>query len=200
MPQHQAHLTSYSGRFTLIPPNPGDDQAVASLRSHPTIRAFLKFLPEHLSPEDARILRETRAKDPCIVNFNVHDTATGTFVGQCGLTNIDALNDKCEVGILVAPEFHGKGAATEILHALFKFTFEERGLHRAEFDVAVNNVGMRGWLENVARISVEHQKRECWKEGPGRYVDVVGYSILAWEWRDLIRSRLERKMDAARSE
>ncbi|KII90697.1 hypothetical protein PLICRDRAFT_541879 [Plicaturopsis crispa FD-325 SS-3] len=197
MSHHDVRLTSRTGRLTLRAPVEADDEAMAALRSHPRTREYLRFLPEHCSVADARARRESRARDESILDFIAHASDGGAFVGTCTIYSIDPLNDSCWLGLLVDPAFHRGGYATEMLHALLRYVFEERSMHRVAFDTGIDNVAMRGWLENVAGAKHEFTWRECWKDGPGQWLDVVGYSILEREWRDTVKGNLERRLDAA---
>lgn len=154
-------------------------------------------MPAEVSAEDIRNRRESRAENSAIVDFNVHrldDHGTWKFVGMTGIFGIDTANDSCEVGIVVDPDTHGKGLATEVLCTLLTWVFEERKIHRATFETSVENVGMRGWLEKAAGARLEAERREAWNYGEGSYGDVCGYSILKWEWTGKIKANLEKRL------
>jgi ribosomal-protein-alanine N-acetyltransferase len=162
----------------------------------------LRFFPENISPDEVRICREKVAGDDRTINFHAHlenDGGTNIFVGILGLMDIDELNDSCSVGIIVSPEFHRQGIATDALYALLKFAFEDKRLHRVKFETGTDNLMMRGWLENVIGIRQEFQMRECWKDGPGKYVDVLGYGVLKWEWTSTVRDKLEKRLGGLKS-
>jgi len=36
--------------------------------------------------------------------------------------------------------------------------------------------------------------RECWKDGPGAYVDAVVYSVLEMEWKSSMKARVEERL------
>jgi len=91
------------------------------------------------------------------------------------------------------------GSATEILYTLLKYVFEERKFHRTTFETGVDNVNMGRWLQNVAGARLEAERKECWKEGDGKYTDVHSYAILEWEWADKIKARLEERIRAGAS-
>ncbi|KAG5648541.1 hypothetical protein DXG03_003152 [Asterophora parasitica] len=184
-----------SPRIRLVPPSSDDDEAVSLLRSHPETLRYLKFLPKNVSVEDARIRRETRAEDPHIVDFHIHvknDGGSYTLGGMTGLFHVDETNESCEVGILVSPHLHRGGLGTEALYNVLKYAFDERKLHRVTFETAEENAPMCSWLEKVLEAKLEARRRDCWKEGDGKYTSVNGYSLLAWEWSGGIREKLEK--------
>ncbi|TFK42310.1 acyl-CoA N-acyltransferase [Crucibulum laeve] len=196
MPSHTISLLSPSGRVKLIPPTKNDDEAVSIIRSHPVTRFYLRFFPEIFTVEDARERRETRAEDSKLIDFHIHaimDDERFHFSGTTGIFNIDLANETCEAGILVSPDTHGKGIATEALYTLLQYVFEERNFHRVTFETASDNIGMRKWLEDTAGARLEAVRKEAWKESEGKYCDVNGYSILNWEWNSHVKLALEKK-------
>ncbi|KAJ6536738.1 acyl-CoA N-acyltransferase [Mycena vulgaris] len=200
-----ADLPSKSGRLTLIPPPDSDDESVATLRCHPETRRYLRYLPEHFSAADARARRLARALDPTLVDFHIHAANTGNrpdalsesiFLGTTGIFRIDIeYGLSCEVGILISPAHVRGGLATHALHTVLAYVFEQRKMHRAEFQTGVDNLAMRGWLEK-AGAALEGTKRGVWADpGTGGYTDVCVYSILEEEWRESVSGRLEARMD-----
>jgi RimJ/RimL family protein N-acetyltransferase len=193
MPVHSISLSSPIGRLTLVPATAADDEAVAILRSHPTTLRYLEILPEHVSVEDVRKRRESRDEDETIVDF-LMKSQDGKLAGMCGLFHIEKDWDSCEVGILVSPDCHRGGYATEALYMVLKYAFEDRQFNRATFSTGLNNVGMRGWCE-MAGATHESTWRQYWKNRDGSYADVVGYSILAHEWeatKEVLEARMRR--------
>jgi RimJ/RimL family protein N-acetyltransferase len=145
MPEHQVTLISPTGRLKLIPPNKDDDEAVAGLRSHHITRQFLRYLPEKVSVDEARIRREKLAEDERWMSFHVHlQNCDGTtkFVGMTSLHDINQPNDSCYIGILISPDHHRGGIATEALYTLLRFAFEDKKFHRVEFETGADNIMM----------------------------------------------------------
>ncbi|KAJ7265503.1 acyl-CoA N-acyltransferase [Mycena haematopus] len=194
-------LQSQSGRLALVPPSDKDDACVSALRCHPKARRYLRYFPEFFSIDDARARRLSREPDPSLVDFHIHllstaqVNATSTFIGTTGIFGIDTeRGSSCEVGILLHPDYFRGGLATEALHRVLVYVFEERKLHRAEFNTSVDNLAMRGWLEK-AGATLEATKRDDWSDpDTGGYTDVCVYGILLEEWR-AIKGRLEARMD-----
>ncbi|KAG6886178.1 hypothetical protein C0993_000696 [Termitomyces sp. T159_Od127] len=178
----------------LIPPRAEDDEAVAVLRSHPKTLRYLRFLPTHVTPDEARVRRENRASNPTIVDFHIHikkKDGSFSFEGNTGLFNVDETNKSCEIGILLSPHLHRKGYATEALYLVLKHAFEDRKMHRASFETGADNLPMCSWLEKVLGATLEARRRECWSDMKGGYTDVHSYSILEWEWSGGVREKLE---------
>ena len=192
-------LRSPTGRLRLARPSPAEDAAVLQNRTHPDTRKYVKFLPEHLTMDEVRQLRESRAKDASVVDFNIHlmtDNERGeeVFAGTTGCFSINEEFKSCEVGILIVPQFHRGGIATEAIYTVLKWIFEEKRLHRVTFETASDNLPMQRWLDGVAGAKLEAWRRECWRNIDGSYTDVRGYSILDWEWSGSVKQRLEAKL------
>lgn len=190
-------LISLTGRLKLKPPSPADDAAVVRVRTHPTTRKYLQFLPEHLTIDAVRQRREARVHDATIIDFHIYLVTEGETENFAGTTGCFLLNEEfrsCEAGILIVPELFGKAIATEALHTLLKWLFEEKKFNRVTFETASDNYPMCRWLEVTAGARLEAQRRECWRNVDGSYSDVRGYSILEREWSQCVKIALEDKL------
>uniref|UniRef100_A0A0W0G2X5 N-acetyltransferase domain-containing protein n=1 Tax=Moniliophthora roreri TaxID=221103 RepID=A0A0W0G2X5_MONRR len=117
MAPHDAALTSHTGRIRLVPASEANDEAVAKLRMHPETRRYLRSFPEHVSTEDARKLRESRLADPTVLPFHVY--VNEEFAGTTTIFHINEQHHSCEVGIILSPDVHGGGVATDGAYDLF---------------------------------------------------------------------------------
>ncbi|XP_006461189.1 hypothetical protein AGABI2DRAFT_192723 [Agaricus bisporus var. bisporus H97] len=193
-------LASFSGRLQLAPPDPALDEIVAIHRTHPGTLKHLRVLPDKMTVEEVRALREKRAADNTRKDFYAFtlkdDGSRNEFIGITGIFGIDADQNNCEIGILVAPEKHGGGYGTEMLYCVMQWVFEEKNFHRATFETAVDNIPMQKWFEKTG-IRLEAERKEAWRGiSTGEYEDVKGYAILEWEWRDRIKANLETRIRA----
>lgn len=148
MPQHSIQLKSPTGRIHLLPMSEADDPNVSTLRAHPITRQFLRFLPEKFTIDDARELREKAARDfETTTQFKivVHDengAVSNPFAGMMGTFRLDAANNSVEIGLLVAPDLHRQGVATEGIYTILAYVFEDKKLHRAHFVTGADNISM----------------------------------------------------------
>ena len=200
----QFTLESPSGRIALVPPDQKYDREVAVLRAHPGTRRYLSFFPEEQSLEDAIALREGRKKEETCIDFVILFQPSSTdgveqepqFTGQTGLFHLDHTHKSCAAGILIHPDFHRGGVATETLYLVLKLAFEDEKfkMHRVVFETSPRNVPMRGWLESFG-IPHEFTFREAWKTiNKEQWEDVVGYCILEKEWQETVKDRLEARV------
>lgn len=193
-------LTSFSGRLRLEPPDPALDDIVAVHRTHPQTLKHLRILPDKMTVEEVRTRREKRAADDKIADFYAFtlkdDGSRDELIGITGVFKLDVDHNSCEIGILVAPGRQGEGYGTELLYCVMQWVFEERKIHRAAFETAIDNIPMQRWFEK-AGIRLEAEKREAWRGvSTGEYEDAKGYAILEWEWRDKIKENLETRIRA----
>ncbi|KAF7360221.1 Acyl-CoA N-acyltransferase [Mycena venus] len=190
-------LTSLSGRVRLAPPSESDDAFFATVRCHPETRRYLPFFPAHCTPDDARARRLSREPNKAIVDFSIYALTPGSppkYAGNTTLFNIDETFKTGETGACISPELFGQGIATDALHTVLTYAFEERKLHRVVFQTAAYNVRMRSWLERFG-ATLEGTLREGWADGEGGYMDGCLYSILEHEWRQNVKAKLEGRMD-----
>jgi RimJ/RimL family protein N-acetyltransferase len=191
-------LFSPDKRIRLASPTSAEDAQVAALRSDPNTRRYLRFWPESISVQEVAERRETRLKDPKILDFNVFDDSSdggGKFIGISLAFNIDEMHRSCEAGIAIVSDATGKGLSTIIFYTLLKHMFEERGMHLVTFHTAEDNAPMRGWLENVAEARLEATNVDWWADRRGGgWTTVKGYAILDHEWRSKVKGNLERRL------
>ncbi|KAJ6557990.1 acyl-CoA N-acyltransferase [Mycena capillaripes] len=193
-------LKSMSGRIVLVPPSPSDDAFTAALRCHPETRRYITFFPEHCTPEEARERRISRETDKAIVDFSIYALSPADhesppkYVGATGIFNIDETFKSCEAGISIWPDAFRGGVATEALHTVLGYTFEERKLHRVTFQTAADNGRMRGWLERFG-ATLEGTLRDGWADGNGGYIDACLYSILEQEWAQTVKPKMEERIN-----
>ncbi|KAJ7593736.1 acyl-CoA N-acyltransferase [Mycena floridula] len=191
-------LLSPSGRVKLASPTEADDEPKALLRSHPATSRYLPTLPTRLTTSDARAMRERLDQDISSVALTIHfrdEVEEYVFAGTTGLYHIDKANNRCTVGIMVSPNIHGRGIATEALYTVMEFAFETRNFHKVTFETSMENVQMRGWLEKTAGARLEGVMKDAWKHFEAdAYSDMASYGILEGEWRNGIKEKLKAKI------
>ncbi|KPI01340.1 GCN5-related N-acetyltransferase [Actinobacteria bacterium OK074] len=106
----------------------------------------------------------------------------GKLVGGLLFRVWDTPSGNCEAGCWLEPSAAGRGLVTRGMRVLLDWAFEERGMHRVEWQAAA---------ENGASIAVA-RRLGMTKEGVLRQVhphrgvrhDVEVWSVLAPEWRE----------------
>lgn len=102
------------------------------------------------------------------------------LIGDCGFRVPADKLEQVEVGITVAPEFQGKGYATEALRVLLKYLFVELRKHRVFGSVDPRNESSMRLLERVGMRKEAHFVKSLWFRG--EWVDDVVFAMLEDEW------------------
>ncbi|KAG8904318.1 snoRNA-binding rRNA-processing protein imp4 [Tulasnella sp. 403] len=206
----EIRLSLPNGRIELVwPPPPEDDPDTHALYTHPSILAALPFWSASTTLEQISARRKKRTNDPANYrDFRIHHRFPSQashlphLLGTVGYISLSSENCAAEAGIIIAPEVHRGGYASEAMLLLLEYGFksiEEGGLgmNRIQFTTAAMNGAMRGWLESALGATQEGTLREAWKSGE-EYIDAIGYSILRREWYEGgAKERLERRVQIA---
>ncbi|HEY7258294.1 MAG TPA: GNAT family N-acetyltransferase [Gaiellales bacterium] len=83
--------------------------------------------------------------------FAIEDEA-GEFLGCVMAFGIEAAEQTCELGYLVAPAARGRGVGTAALRALTEWAFGERGLLRLELMISVDNEASKVVAERAGYV------------------------------------------------
>ena len=108
--------------------------------------------------------------------FSIKEIFNNRFIGLIALTLGKPNFKNAEVWYKIAPDFWGKGFATEALKELLRFGFTNLGLHRIEAGCAVENAASIKVLEKVG-MRREGRKREVLPI-KGIWTDNYFYAIL----------------------
>ncbi|KAJ2805105.1 hypothetical protein H4R20_002225 [Coemansia guatemalensis] len=118
------------------------------------------------------------------------------IIGCCGLNNIDLDNRCSDAGIILDARFWRSGASTEAMYLTLKFGFETLCLHRIGIQTTEDNVGMRGWMENVVGAQVECIRKEVLYLGNDQYTDSWDYAVFDHEWYLSLKKELYNRCKA----
>ena len=112
--------------------------------------------------------------------FAVEPRAVGHIVGSVRIRIRDSVSAQADVGFGLDSEFRGRGFATEALHAVLRFGFEELRMHRIWATTDTRNEGSWKLLER-AGFRREGLMRDH-KRVRGAWQDSYLYAVLAPEW------------------
>lgn len=162
---------------------PSDAARIMQYRSAPELKKFLSW-PKSQADLDAAIANASeKLVDGTWSQFGIARKVDDHLVGDCAIKP-NAINPRtAEIGIAIAPEFHGQGYAKEALSALFSVLFIECGFHRIFFSVDPANVSSCALMERLRMRKEGHFKQSLWYRD--EWVDDVIYAILASEWKSL---------------
>jgi RimJ/RimL family protein N-acetyltransferase len=172
-----------TARLRVAPMTLADAPALYAYRADPSVTRFQGFAPESVADAEAFIEGSLGAdlSEPdrwCQVGLFLRET--GELVGDMGAKRFGYDGAHAEVGFTIAPGHQRRGLATEAVHALLAYLFDDLSLHRAIGSVDPANVGSRALLERLGMRQEAHFVKAYWFRD--RWVDDVVYAMLREEW------------------
>jgi ribosomal-protein-alanine N-acetyltransferase len=105
---------------------------------------------------------------------------SGELIGNCGIRGRDENDFEGELGYEVAPNYWGKGYATEAARVVLDFGFDVLKLERVSAECVLENRGSSRVLEKLGMRWEGHLRRN--QRMKGRWWDTLVYGILREEW------------------
>jgi RimJ/RimL family protein N-acetyltransferase len=174
-------------RLTIRPATAEDADAMFEIRSLPDVAEWLPILPTD------RAAWAERFADPDRLAMTLAFELDGTIIGDLYLNVGDAWaqaeveeqakNSQAEIGWVLAPQYAGRGYATEGAHELLRICFEDLGLRRVTALAFADNTASRRIMDKIGMRLEEYSVRDSLHRSRG-WIDGVGYAILADEWRE----------------
>ena len=103
------------------------------------------------------------------------------LAGSIGLS-VDPLNNAGEIGYWIGAEYEGRGLVTSACRLFIGHAFDVLRLHRISLTAGVDNRRSRAVAERLG-FREEGIIRDGDRVAGGRYVDLVTYGMLEYEWR-----------------
>lgn len=160
---------------------PSDVPALYEVFSDPEVTRYFGIPRMEDLAAAERLLREIDAgfAERRLYQWGV--TVEGTVIGTCTLHQLDARNQRAELGFALARAHWGRGLMTAALSALLDHTFGSLDLRRIEADVDPRNAASIRRLEALG-FEREGYAQERWIVG-GETQDSVLYGLLRRRWR-----------------
>ncbi len=138
-----------------------------------------------LSPDDVEPMRQwygSRADHEDRLDLAAVDRASGRYVGEVVLNELDPNNNSCSFRIALGATGQNRGLGTEATRLVLGYAFERVGLHRISLEVYSFNSRARRVYEKVG-FRAEGVLRDAllWE---GQRFDAHVMSILAHEWAE----------------
>ncbi|REH54467.1 RimJ/RimL family protein N-acetyltransferase [Kutzneria buriramensis] len=151
-----------------------------------------------LSPDDLEPMRQwygSRHEHEDRLDLAVVDRASGQYVGEVVLNELDVNNNSCSFRIALGARGQNRGLGTEATRLVLGYAFERIGLHRISLEVYAFNPRARRVYEKVGfRFEGVLRDALLWE---GERFDAHVMSILAPEWAEH-RGRPEAELDNGR--
>ncbi|MBA3451330.1 MAG: GNAT family N-acetyltransferase [Chloroflexia bacterium] len=149
----------------------------------------LAIQPRPMTLEQENAWYERAATDESERNFSIFERSTGRLVGNCGMHEVDMLNRRTAVGIVIGePAARGRGYGTEAMRLLVDYVFTVAGMHSAMLWVYEFNPAARRCYEKVGFREVGRRRESRWLNG--RYWDEIAMDILVSEFESPVLRRL----------
>jgi RimJ/RimL family protein N-acetyltransferase len=163
-------------RLTLRPASAEDAEATWKYRRLESVNEW-RF-SEPARPESSVIVTLGHgAEAPIIGDFTLRRTDA-----LAGLDVTDqAHNTQAELGWVLDPAHIGPGYATEAMHELVRYCFQDLGVRRITARCFLDDDASSSLMERVGMRRELHAVRESLHRS-GRWLDTIGYAILKHEW------------------
>ncbi len=123
---------------------------------------------------------------------------TGLAVGSTRFMNVDAPNERVEIGSTwVAAPWQRSAVNTEAKYLMLRWAFETLGCGRVELKTDANNAGSRAAILRLGAVEEGTLRRHMVRER-GLRRDTVYFSVIADEW-PAVRARLAGMLEARAS-
>ncbi len=176
-------------RLTLRAATAGDAGATWSYRRLDSVNEWLTGCPAGLDGYRELFSDPARLATTVIVALG-HDAAA-PIIGDFMLRREDAWaqlevaeearGTQAELGWVIDPTHAGRGYATEAVRELLRHCFQDLGVRRVIANCFLGNDTSWRLMERVGMRRELHAVRESLHRS-GRWLDTVGYAVLADEW------------------
>lgn len=144
-----------------------DADLISAYRSDPDVHGMQGW--ERTDPEGVRRdIEEMRGRAPGEpggwVQFSVEQREGGTLVGDVGISPADGEPGVIKVGYTMAPEFQGRGYATEAVGALVGYAFDTLGADVLRAYASADNAPSIRVMEKIGMRLVERMERRSGEE------------------------------------
>ncbi|MFZ3551719.1 GNAT family N-acetyltransferase [Streptomyces sp. 4.24] len=161
---------------------PGDAPALSVYRSEPEIARYQAW-PSPLSADEAdaavRDYSKADPEQPGWFQYAIELKADRSLAGDLGI-NLHDNQMQAELGVTLAPAFHGKGYALEALHGILGHLFD-RGLHHVRATCDARNTASARLLERTGFELEGCSTGSLWQRG--EWTDLLLFGLLARNWK-----------------
>jgi RimJ/RimL family protein N-acetyltransferase len=176
----------HTERLILRPASAADADATWSYRRLESVNQWLTGTPDDIDAYHELFSEPARLATTVIVTLG-----DGVIIGDFMLRREDAWAQRevadrargtqAELGWVLDPAHTGKGYATEAVRELLRHCFADLGVRRVSANCFLDNDTSWRLMERVGMRRELHARRESLHRS-GRWLDTVGYAMLADEW------------------
>lgn len=161
-----------------------DWPAVLAYQSHPDYLRYYDWTgrtPEEVQEFIGMFLRQQEQQPRYKFQFAVTLKENGQLIGNCGIRKDSYEDTQADIGYEFAPEYWGKGYATEAARAVIRYGFSEMRVHRIWSWCVPDNVGSANVLRKVGMRQEGHLRETDYYKG--RWWDRLLFGMLESEWK-----------------
>jgi RimJ/RimL family protein N-acetyltransferase len=150
-------------RLRLRRSRPEDAEAISVYRSDPEVHRYQgwdRLDPVGIRSEIERMADRLPGEAGGWVQLTAELRDTGQLVGDVGMSPADDDPTVIKLGYTMAPEFQGKGFATEAIAALIEYAFDRLDARVARIYASAENTPSIRVAEKVGMVLVERFERE----------------------------------------
>jgi RimJ/RimL family protein N-acetyltransferase len=160
-----------------------DADAMFAYRADPEIMRYQSWEPQSL--DDVRaFIAGVSAPEPYAPGtwrqLAIALRETRELIGDCGVHVPQHAPEQAELGITLAPAFHGRGYAAETIRALLRLAFETLGKHRVYGSIDPRNAASLALMRRTGFRQEAHFVESL--RFKGAWADDVVFAMLAREW------------------
>ena len=145
------------------------------------LKEWLPWLDKNTHIEDtARFIGRSleQASDDNGLTFGI--VSNGSLAGVIAEVYLDSVNRRTELGYWLDASSQKRGIVTRAAARLTDYAFDEQECHRVVIHCAVGNLKSRAIPERLGFVQEGILREAEWLYD--RYVDLVVYSMLKWNW------------------
>ena len=146
-------------------------------RNHPDIFKWCRQFTL-LSRDQHEAWMKSLPGRPDVKMFGVF--TSGAYVGVCGLTGIDRVNQRAEFSLYIGPEFQGKGYGKDALYTLLRHGFEDMNLFRIWGETFDGNPAF-SMFKNLGMVYEGTQRKSYFRNG--KFIDSHLVGMLREEFK-----------------
>jgi Acetyltransferases, including N-acetylases of ribosomal proteins len=149
-------------RLQLRRSRPEDAETISAYRSDPQVHRYQgwdRTDPDGIRTEIEKMSLRAPGEPGGWMQLSVEEIDSGRLVGDVGLSLADDEPGVVKIGYTMAPEFQGRGYATESVGALVAYAFEKLGADVVRAFASAENVPSVRVAEKVGMRLVERFER-----------------------------------------
>jgi RimJ/RimL family protein N-acetyltransferase len=157
---------------------PRDLDDLVAMRRDPEVERYQNW-SDFTREDGIRCLEEQsqlNPGDPGWYQIALEETATGHFIGDCGLRIVESEHRLAQIGYTIVRSCWNRGFATEAIIALTGYAFSSFPIHRITASVDPRNIGSCRALEKAGYVKEAHFRQSEWFKG--EWADDVVYARL----------------------